>query len=265
MVRQSGVLAKSYASCATEVKLRQGRPQFRASGGGVFRYNSPVRARQSFLSSTVGSKLLIGVTGFALFGFLILHLAGNLLLFSGAETFNAYSHSLLSNPLLVPAEVSLLALFLLHAYKTTSLVVRSRRARPEKYATRRRAGPPSRKSLASSTMIASGLFLLLFVPLHLKTFKYGAHYESAAAGVRDLHRLVIEVYSQPGYVVFYVISMTIVGFHLWHGVSSAFQTVGADAPRWTAAIRRLGWLAAVVIAGGFMAVPIWVLLFGGRA
>ena len=224
-----------------------------------------MRARQTFLSSTVGSKLLIGVTGFALFGFLILHLAGNLLLFAGAETFNAYSHQLLSNPLLVPAELSLLALFLLHAYKTVSMVVRSGRARPEKYATRRWAGTPSRKSVASSTMIASGLFLLLFVPLHLKTFKYGPHYDSAVAGVRDLHRLVLEVYTQPAYVAFYIVSMVVVGFHLWHGVSSAFQTVGADAPRWTPAIRRIGWLAALAIAGGFMTIPIWVLLFGDRA
>jgi succinate dehydrogenase / fumarate reductase cytochrome b subunit len=223
-----------------------------------------VRARQSFLSSTVGSKLLIGVTGIALFGFLILHLAGNLLIFAGAETFNAYSDQLLRNPLLVPAELSLLALFLLHAVKTARLVVRSRRARPQRYAARQWAGPPSRKSLASSTMIVSGLFLLLFVPLHLKTFKYGPHYESAL-GVRDLHRLVVEVYSEPAYVVFYIVSMAIVGFHLWHGVSSAFQTLGADTPRWGRAIRRLGWLAAVAIAGGFITIPIWVLIFGGRA
>ena len=222
-------------------------------------------ARQSFLSSTVGSKLLIGVTGIALFGFLILHLAGNLLIFTGAETFNAYSHQLLSNPLLVPAELSLLALFVLHACKATRMVVLSRRSRPDKYSSRRWAGTPSRKSLASSTMIASGLFLLLFVPVHLKTFKYGPHHESAIAGVRDLNRLVMEVYSQPAYVVFYIVSMVVVGFHLWHGVSSALQTVGADTPRWRRTLRSFGWLAAVAIAGGFMTIPVWVLLFGGRA
>jgi len=224
-----------------------------------------VPARQSFLSSTVGSKLLVGVTGIALFGFLILHLAGNLLIFTGAGTFNAYSHRLLSNPLLVPAELSLLALFVLHAFKATRLVVLSRRARPDRYASRRWAGGSSRKTLASSTMIASGLFLLLFVPLHLKTFKYGPHYASGVAGVRDLNRLVMEVYSQPAYVAFYMVSMVVVGFHLWHGVSSAFQTVGADTPRWRRTLRSFGWLAAVVIAGGFMAIPVWVLLFGGRA
>ena len=221
--------------------------------------------RQSFLSSTVGSKLLVGVTGFSLFGFLILHLAGNLLVYAGPHTFNHYSAQLLRNPLLIPAELSLLALFLLHAYKAARLVVGSRRARPERYAVKKRAGSPSRKSLASSTMIATGLFLLLFVPLHLKTFKYGAHYESAAEpGVRDLYRLVIEIYSHPGYVAFYIVSMVLVGLHLWHGVSSAFQTVGVDTPRWRPAVRRFGWAMAAVIAGGFMTIPIWIFVFGAR-
>src|SRR5919106_1536317 len=97
-------------------------------------------ARQSFLASTVGSKLLVGVTGLALFGFLILHVAGNLLVYSGPETFNHYSEQLIRNPLLIPAELSLLALFLLHAYKTVHLVARSGQARPERYAVKKRAG-----------------------------------------------------------------------------------------------------------------------------
>ena len=221
--------------------------------------------RRSFLSSTIGSKLLVGVTGLSLFGFLVLHLAGNLLVYAGPQTFNHYSAQLLRNPLLIPAELSLLALFLLHAYKATALVLRSREARPERYAVKKRAGYPSRKNLASSTMIATGLFLLLFVPLHLKTFKYGPHYDSAAEpGVRDLYRLVLEIYREPLYVVFYVASMLLVGFHLWHGVSSSFQTMGADTHRWTPTLRRFGWVMAIVIAAGFMTIPVWAYFFGAR-
>ena len=222
--------------------------------------------RRSFLSSTIGSKLLVGVTGLSLFGFLILHLAGNLLVYAGPQTFNHYSAQLLRNPLLIPAELGLLALFLLHAYKATWLVLRSREARPDRYAVKKGAGYPSRKNLASSTMIVTGLFLLLFVPLHLKTFKYGAHYESAAEpGVRDLYRLVLEIYREPFYVAFYIVSMLLVGFHLWHGVSSAFQTMGADAHRWTPRLRRFGWVMAIVIAGGFVTIPLWAYFFGARA
>lgn len=222
-------------------------------------------SRRSFLSSTVGSKLLVAVTGISLVGFLIGHLAGNLLVYLGPDTFNAYSHKLISNPLVYPAEAGLVVLFLLHAWKTIQLTLGSSKARPVAYAEKHSAGHTSRKSLASTTMIWSGLFLLVFVPIHIRTFKFGAYYEAHEAGVRDLYRLVIEVFSKPGYVAFYVLGMTIIGFHLWHGVSSAFQTIGADTPRFTPVIRRIGWTLAVVIAVGFMAIPVWVFFVEGRS
>jgi succinate dehydrogenase / fumarate reductase cytochrome b subunit len=74
----------------------------------------------------------------------------------------------------------------------------------------------------------------------------------------------MEIYSHPGYVAFYVVSMLVVGFHLWHGISSAFQTMGVDTPRWTPTIRLAGWLLALAIAGGFMTIPIWAFVFGTR-
>jgi succinate dehydrogenase / fumarate reductase, cytochrome b subunit len=222
-------------------------------------------SRRSFFSSTVGSKLLVAVTGISLVGFLIGHLAGNLLVFLGPETFNAYSHKLVSNPLVYPAEAGLVLLFLLHVWKTIQLSIGSSKARPVAYAEKHRAGHTSRKSVASTTMIWSGLFLLVFVPIHLHTFKFGAYYDTHEAGVRNLYRLVIEIFNKPGYVAFYVVGMTIIGFHLWHGVSSAFQTVGADTPRFTPVIRRIGWTLAVVIAGGFISIPVWVFFLGGRS
>jgi succinate dehydrogenase / fumarate reductase cytochrome b subunit len=155
--------------------------------------------------------------------------------------------------------------FLLHAWKTVELVLTSSKARPIGYTKKKWADYTSRKTIASSTMIVSGLFLLVFVPLHVRTFKYGAHYVTAAdARVRDLYRLVIEIFRSPGYVVFYVIGMIILGFHLWHGIASGFQTIGADAPRITPPIRRFGWAMAIVIAGGFLTIPLWVYFFGGR-
>jgi succinate dehydrogenase / fumarate reductase cytochrome b subunit len=223
-------------------------------------------SHQSFFSSTVGSKLLVGVTGLAMFGFLILHLLGNLLLYLGPETFNHYSYKLISNPLVYPAEAGLVLFFVLHAWKAIQLTLRSQKARPEGYAVKKSAGHTTRKTLASSTMIASGLFLLVFVPIHIKTFKFGAHYVTAAdASVRDLYRLVIEIFSRPGYVVFYVIGMIVVGFHLWHGISSGFQTLGVDTPRMTPPIRRVGWAMAIIIAGGFITIPLWAFLIGGRS
>ncbi len=222
-------------------------------------------SRHSFFSSTVGAKLLVAVTGISLVGFLIAHLAGNLLVFLGPGPFNEYSHKLISNPLVYPAEAGLVLLFLVHAWKTITLTLVSSRARPVAYEKKRRAGHTSRKSLASTTMIWTGLFLLVFVPMHVWTFKYGAYYEAEAAGVRDLYRLVIEIFRKPGYVVFYIVGMTVVGFHLWHGVSSAFQTAGADTPRFTPVMRRVGWTLAIVLAVGFISIPVWVFLVGSRS
>jgi succinate dehydrogenase / fumarate reductase cytochrome b subunit len=225
-----------------------------------------MRPRHSFYSSTVGAKILVAATGLAMFLFLILHLAGNLILFFGPETYNHYSHQLISNPLVYPAEAGLVLVFVVHIWKTVALTIRSWRARPKGYAVRRSAGHTTRKTLASSTMIVSGLFLLVFVPLHIRTFKFGAHYASQAdASVRDLYRLVIDIFSRPGYVAFYVVGMVVVGFHLWHGISSSFQTLGADRRDITPAIRWFGWIAALVIAGGFLAIPLWIFFVGGRS
>jgi succinate dehydrogenase cytochrome b subunit len=221
-------------------------------------------SRQSFFRSSVGSKYLIAVSGLSLVGFLILHLIGNLMVFVSPDRFNEYGEKLIHNSLLIPAELGLLALFLLHAGKTVALVVGARDARPAGYAVKKRAGHTSRKSWASTTMILSGTFLFVFVFLHLATFKYGAHYDSVTQpGTRDLYRLMVEIFTKPAWVVFYVIGMVIVGLHLWHGTSSAFQSLGVDPPGWASKIRAAGWTLAVVIGGGFLVIPLWIY-FGAR-
>src|SRR3954470_14129614 len=91
-------------------------------------------------SSSVGTKLLIGATGLLLFAYLILHLVGNLMVFAGEDTFNAYAHMLISNPLVVPAEIALLLLFLLHIYKTVTMWAANQRARTSGYEKKRWAG-----------------------------------------------------------------------------------------------------------------------------
>lgn len=214
-----------------------------------------------FLASSIGRKVVMAITGLALIGFLVAHLAGNLLVFVGPEAFNAYSHALISNPLVYVAEAGLLVLFVSHFVSGFSVTRQNRAARPVGYQITRRARHTSNKSLASTTMIASGLVLLVFVPLHLITFKFGAYYETATTPpVRDLHRLVLEVFRDPMYVTWYVVAMAVVGFHLWHGFGSAFETVGVG---YRPAIRWAGRALAVVVAGGFAIIPIVVLLSGG--
>jgi succinate dehydrogenase / fumarate reductase cytochrome b subunit len=214
-------------------------------------------ARLRVFSSSVGSKILIGVTGLALFLYLILHIAGNLMVFLGPRVFNEYSHTLLSNPVIYPVEIGLLLIFVLHVYKTVTMYVANQRARPVRYVKKKRAGSPSRKTFASSTMIVSGLWLLLFVIIHVKTFKYGTEYEAPGTGIRDLYRLEMENFTSPLAVSFYVLSMLVVGSHLWHGIASGFQSLGADQPRWTPRLLVAGKAIAVLIAGGFIVIALW--------
>jgi succinate dehydrogenase / fumarate reductase cytochrome b subunit len=211
-------------------------------------------------------KLLIGITGLALFLYLITHIAGNLLIFLGPRIFNQYASTLTSNPLVPVIEVGLLLIFLVHVYKTITMFIGNQKARPVSYAQKKFAGPPSRKSVASSTMILSGLWLLVFVVIHVNGFKYGPEYESVdAAGVRDLYRVEMENFANPWVVGFYVLSMVVVGSHLWHGISSAFQSIGANEPRWTPRLFIAGRFAAVLIAGGFIVIALWAHFAGARS
>jgi succinate dehydrogenase / fumarate reductase cytochrome b subunit len=215
-------------------------------------------ARTGVFSSSVGTKVLIGLTGLALFAYLILHIAGNALVFFGPSVFNQYSHTLLSNPLIPVIEIGLVIIFVVHIYKTIRMFFANQRARPAGYVHKRSAGTPSRKSLASSTMIVSGLWLLLFVIIHVRQFRYGTEYQ--AGGIRDLYRLEMENFANPLLVAFYVLSMAIVGSHLWHGIASACQSLGADHPRWTPRLLSASKVLAVAIAGGFVIIAVWAYL-----
>ena len=216
-------------------------------------------SRSRGFDSSVGMKILIGVTGLALVLYLIVHIAGNLMVFGGPALFNKYAYTLEGNPLIPVIEIGLLLIFLVHVYKTVTMFLSNQQARPTRYAMKKRANYTSRKSFASSTMIFTGLWLLIFIIIHVKAFRYGTEYPWAEGG-RDLYRLEIENFANPLIVVFYVLSMLVVGSHLWHGASSAFQSLGLDNPRWTPRIRATGKVLAVVIAGGFITIAIWAYL-----
>jgi succinate dehydrogenase / fumarate reductase, cytochrome b subunit len=209
--------------------------------------------------SSVGTKLLIGLTGLALFLYMVLHLAGNAIIFFGPEVFNEYSHRLISNPLIVPIEIGLLLVFLVHIYKTVTMWMRNKAARPVAYRKKERAGHTSRKTLSSSTMIASGLILVVFLVVHVKLFKFGSFYLVAGSdAIRDLYRTEVDIFRQPGWVVLHVIATLLVGLHLRHGFSSAFQSLGFDHPRYTKRLVGLGIFFAILIGGGLAVIPIWV-------
>jgi succinate dehydrogenase / fumarate reductase cytochrome b subunit len=230
--------------------------------------------RGSYFDTSVGKKVLMAVTGLLLLVYLVLHLAGNLLIYFGPPTYNAYSHFLVANPLIVPIEIGLLAVFLLHIYEAVVNWVANQRARPVPYYRPIRrlfgygwAGKPSRKSIASATMIGTGLIIILFVVVHVRQFKYGAEYLTTASsgtpGIRDLYRLEIESFSNLAIVAFYVFCMVVVGFHLWHGITSALNSLGVDYRGSSPTLLRVGRIVSVVIAGGFLMIPIWAYFLRG--
>lgn len=200
-----------------------------------------------FLSSPIGKKLGMAATGLVWYGFLMGHLLGNLLLLKGdsGQAFDAYSEFLINHPLLIPAELFLLATFLLHIYLAIRVTADNRRARPVAYQVTRSSGG---RSLASSSMIFTGAFTLVFIVLHLITFKYGERVDGS------LYKLVEQTFQQTGYMVWYAVAMLVLGFHLWHAFQSAFQTLSLRSN----AIRNIGLALCLSIAAGFAFLPIYM-------
>jgi succinate dehydrogenase cytochrome b subunit len=222
-------------------------------------------SRIGAFSSSVGQKLLIGVTGLALFLYLVIHIVGNLIVFAGPAAFNRYAFVMeYGNPLLPAIEIGLLLIVLLHVYKTVTMFLSNQSARPVSYVKKKYAGKPSRKTVASSTMIFSGLWLLMFLLIHVKAFRFSPEYEWPAGG-RDLYRQEMEVFINPLMVAFYVLSMIIVGSHLWHGIASSFQSLGADHPKWTPRLLVAGKVIAAAMAGAFIVIAIWAHFAGARS
>ncbi len=213
------------------------------------------------LSTSTGSKILVALTGLAMVGFLAGHLAGNLLVLFGPDTYNEYSHALISNPLLVPVEIGLIAILVMHMGTAVRVVIGGRQARPERYTVKKWAGGPSRKTVSSTSMIVTGVIILAFLLLHLKTFKYGPWYTDPATGYRDLYTLMVEVFRNPFYVLFYIVCMVLVGMHLRHGISSAFQSLGLMPRTWAARILRAGATLALIVGVGFALIPVYIYLF----
>ena len=215
-----------------------------------------------FLTSTVGKKYLMGLAGIIWAGFVFAHMAGNLLMFISADAYNSYGHALTSGNIIYVAEAVLILALIMHVFLAISLTRQNRAARAGGgYAVSPKGDKKAR--FGSKTMGVQGTIILVFIILHLNTFKYGGHYETTVNGVvmRDLFKLMVEIFQQPGYVFWYLICMVLLGIHLSHGVGSVFQSFGLMNGRYQPLLRRLSAVYAIVVALGFIAQPIYIYLF----
>lgn len=213
--------------------------------------------------STIGKKLLTGVTGLGLVIFVIGHLLGNLTLFFSASAYNQLAAVIEGlGPLTYTVEFGLLAIALIHATIGLNIYLGKRQARPVNYTEYQSAGDPSRQTLSSRTMIISGLILGGFLGVHLATFKFGTVYAIPGtlpgSAQRDLARLVFETFHKPSYTAGYVVVLSLLGLHLRHGIWSALQSLGiATKPVVSVASAVLG----CAIALGFIGLPL-AIYFG---
>jgi succinate dehydrogenase / fumarate reductase, cytochrome b subunit len=218
--------------------------------------------------STVGKKIVMAVSGILLMSFLVVHLVGNLTLFlpDGGAVFNQYAAMLEGLGVwLYVAEAMLLAAFLLHVVAAVQVVLNKRRARAGGYAMVVSKGGPSKWSLASRSMIITGVTLFIFIPVHIWMFKYnmGETYPLAdGEHVKDVYSVVIGAFQNPRIVAGYTLVMLLLGLHLRHGFWSALQSLGAMNPRWTPAIYAAGLLFALLVAGGFLVLPLYFFWCG---
>jgi len=220
-------------------------------------------SRLRVFSSSVGTKIVIGLSGLLLIIYLLIHVGGNLLVFFGPRVFNTYAYNMeVRNPTLPLIEIALLILFLIHIFKTIKMYLANAAARPVSYVKKERAGYTSRKSLASSTMIFGGLWIVVFLIIHVKAFRFSPEIEWPGGG-RNLYQQEMAVFANPLMVAFYIVSMLVVGSHLWHGASSAFQSIGLTHPRWTPRLIVAGKVLDVLVAGAFIIIAVWAYTQNG--
>lgn len=221
---------------------------------------------KTFTSHT-GRKLLAGITGLGLVLFLVMHLIGNLQLFSPSSAFNEYAHSLHSGFLIVLADVGLLIAFPLHIGMVVWLAIDNKKARGEQgyKVSNTKQKRNLAAVLASKSTLYGGLVLLFFVAIHVWHFRL--QHEAIAngtfgggVGAGDLKSAVIATLSKPHWGALYAIGSLLTGWHLFHGIQAAFRSFGAYHPRYTPIIVKGGGALATIIGLGFTSMPIWVLL-----
>ena len=210
-----------------------------------------------FMGSTIGRKAVMAVSGLMLVGFIAAHLTGNLLVFLGPEPIRAYAlwlREIGHGVIIWVFRGGTLAAALLHVWAATSLTLANRAARPQGY----RAFEPRGSTLASRTMRWSGYLLLAYVVYHLLDMTFGpAHPDFIHL---DPYHNVVTGFRRPLVTAGYLVAMILLGLHLAHGTWSALRTLGLSHPRYGQLVRAVSVGFGVVVALGYISIPLAVVL-----
>jgi succinate dehydrogenase / fumarate reductase cytochrome b subunit len=213
---------------------------------------------KNLIRSAVGRKLFMAATGLVLFGFVVAHLLGNLSIYLGADGINAYAKHLHQlEPLLWIFRLGLAGAFILHVLFGVTLTLENRRARPVAY--KRKKHP--RSSLAGRTMIYSGLLLAAFIGFHLAHFTFrsiGPPVQLLDGELLNVFQMIVDSFQQVGFALAYIVAMTVLFFHLSHGFASLFQSTGMNNDVAVPWLDRLSRTAAIVLAAGFVSIPVLI-------
>lgn len=208
-----------------------------------------------FYRSVIGKKVIMAVTGILLVGFLLSHMASNILVFKDPAALDEYAAWLRSfGPLLWVARLGLLGLAVLHVLMALQLTALARRARPAAYEHLERRS----STLGARTMRVGGFVLLFFIVFHILHFTTGTVHPDFRHGEVGAN-LIRGFQLQPAVAAFYIVAMMALGLHLSHGIWSFFQTLGWHHPRWERVRLGVAWGLTILIAGGLLVIPIGVL------
>ncbi|MBK9106882.1 MAG: succinate dehydrogenase cytochrome b subunit [Saprospiraceae bacterium] len=216
--------------------------------------------------SSIGRKVVMSLSGLFLILFLVVHLLGNfqLLADDGGMQFNQYTRFMTHNPLIKTISYILYFTILLHSVQGILLALENRKAKGKSYKVPSNADV----SLFSKYMAHLGIIIFIFLLIHMYQFwlqmKLGnvtmVNYPNSEVAYQDLYVMVMATFNNLPFVIFYVISMLILGMHLWHGFQSAFQTLGLNHQKYNPLIRYAGMAYAILVSLGFAVIPIIIYL-----
>ena len=226
-----------------------------------------MNAIANIFRSSLGKKFVMALTGMVLFGFVIMHMLGNLQIFLGPEQINAYAHFLKSTPeILWPARIGLLVTIVLHIWSAFMVSAENKKARPVGYAG---APAPVAATFASRTMLLSGLIVMAFIVYHLLHFTLqvrginltGLDFRGLldSKGRHDVYRMMVIGYSNPWVSAFYVGGLALLCLHLSHGVSAMFQSLGLKNRSYSLAVDRIAAVFSWAIFLANASIPIAVM------